>query len=55
MHVSRKTGSGTSNEILRKILQSPHEEPEEEEKRNHCSKEDMRKLQSYNLLTTSLK
>ena len=42
MHVSRKTGSGTSNEILKKILQSPHEEPEEVKK--HRTNEDIEKI-----------
>ena len=42
MHVSRKTGSGTSNEILKKILQSPHEEPEEVKK--HRTNEDIVKI-----------
>ena len=42
MHVSRKTGSGTSNEILKKILQSPHEEPEEVKK--HRTNKDIEKI-----------
>ena len=42
MHISRKTGSGTSNEILKKILQSPHEEPEEVKK--HRTNEDIVKI-----------
>ena len=42
MHVSRKTGSGTSNEILKKISQSPHEEPEEVKK--HRTNEDIVKI-----------
>ena len=42
MHVSRKTGSGTSNEILKKILQSPHEEPEEVKK--HRTNADIEKI-----------
>ena len=44
MQFRRKTGSGTSNEILKKILQSPHDEPEEEEKPNHRAKEDIEKI-----------
>ena len=42
MHVSRKTGSGTSNEILKKILQSSHEEPEEIKK--HRTNENIEKI-----------
>ena len=42
MHISRKTGSGTSNEILKEILQSPHEEPEEVKK--HRTNEDIGKI-----------
>ena len=60
MQFRRKTGSGTSNEILKKILQSPHEESAEEEKPNHRTKEDIQKIlqkvtEFYNHLTKSLK
>ena len=39
-----KGGDLETDETLKKILQSPHEEPEEEEKRNHRSKEDIEKI-----------
>ena len=42
MHVSRKTGSGTLNEILKKISQSSHEKPEEIKK--HGTNENIEKI-----------
>ena len=51
--LQRLTVKGGNLDTLKKILQAPHKEPQEEEKCNHRKKEDIERILKtfYNLLT----